>query len=221
MLRPKFAVLDEIDSGLDVDALDDVGAALTAAVEEWGLGVIAITHSAACSTCCAPTTMHVFVRGRIVAERRRRRWWSASSATAIRVSYELADGGRATVLVAWRVHGTSYDGRRWPAVAFAATRTERATRSRRSVAKIDAGDPAVDAGGAASQPAAVPNEDALRRLGSEIDSKATEAASSDVGPRRARDRVIAFTSLGARARCSSGSRPAAYYYGYLKYKKPR
>ncbi len=66
VLRPKFAVLDEIDSGLDVDALDDVGAAITAAVAEWGLGVVAITHHRRLLEVLRPTSVHVFVRGRIV-----------------------------------------------------------------------------------------------------------------------------------------------------------
>jgi Fe-S cluster assembly ATP-binding protein len=66
VLRPKVAVLDEIDSGLDVDALDDVGAAITAAVAEWGLAVVAITHHRRLLELLHPTKVHVFVRGRIV-----------------------------------------------------------------------------------------------------------------------------------------------------------
>src|SRR5947209_10478030 len=44
VLRPKFAVLDEIDSGLDLDALRDVSQRVEAATAESGLGVLAITH---------------------------------------------------------------------------------------------------------------------------------------------------------------------------------
>ncbi|HEY1223189.1 MAG TPA: ABC transporter ATP-binding protein, partial [Acidimicrobiales bacterium] len=44
ILRPKFAVLDEIDSGLDVDALGAVARRLSAATSEWNCGVLAITH---------------------------------------------------------------------------------------------------------------------------------------------------------------------------------
>jgi Fe-S cluster assembly ATP-binding protein len=66
VLRPKVAVLDEIDSGLDVDALDDVGAAITAAVGEWGLSVVAITHHRRLLEVLRPTAVHVFVRGRVV-----------------------------------------------------------------------------------------------------------------------------------------------------------
>ena len=67
VLRPRFAVLDEIDSGLDVDALEDVGAAITAAVAEWGLGVVAITHFSRLLEVLRPTAVHVFAKGRIVA----------------------------------------------------------------------------------------------------------------------------------------------------------
>ena len=67
VLRPRFAVLDEIDSGLDVDALADVAAALRAAVAEWQLGVVAITHFSRLLDVLAPTRIHVFVAGRIVA----------------------------------------------------------------------------------------------------------------------------------------------------------
>jgi Fe-S cluster assembly ATP-binding protein len=66
VLRPAFAVLDEIDSGLDVDALDDVGATLTAAVAEWQLSVIAITHFSRLLDVLHPDHIHVFADGRIV-----------------------------------------------------------------------------------------------------------------------------------------------------------
>jgi Fe-S cluster assembly ATP-binding protein len=66
VLRPKVAVLDEVDSGLDVDALDDVGATLTAAVAEWGLAVVVITHFSRLLEVLEPTAIHAFVRGRIV-----------------------------------------------------------------------------------------------------------------------------------------------------------
>lgn len=66
VLRPLFAVLDEIDSGLDVDALGDVAAALRAAVAEWQLGIVAITHFSRLLDVLAPSRIHVFVGGRIV-----------------------------------------------------------------------------------------------------------------------------------------------------------
>src|SRR5207245_2566818 len=45
VLEPRFAVLDEVDSGLDVDALRDVARRIEAMTAE-GLGVLAITHYA-------------------------------------------------------------------------------------------------------------------------------------------------------------------------------
>lgn len=66
VLRPKVAVLDEIDSGLDVDALVDVGATLTRAVATWGLSVVAITHFRRLLDVLPATHVHVFVDGRIV-----------------------------------------------------------------------------------------------------------------------------------------------------------
>ncbi len=66
VLRPKVAILDEIDSGLDVDALVDVGATLTRAVATWGLGVVAITHFRRLLDVLPATNVHVFVDGRIV-----------------------------------------------------------------------------------------------------------------------------------------------------------
>ena len=66
VLRPKVAVLDEIDSGLDVDALDDVGATLLRAVATWHLSVVAITHFSRLLDVLPATKVHVFVDGRIV-----------------------------------------------------------------------------------------------------------------------------------------------------------
>ena len=68
VLRPRLAVLDEVDSGLDVDALADVGAAVTAAVAEWRLAVLAITHFSRLLHVVRPTKVHVFARGRIAAD---------------------------------------------------------------------------------------------------------------------------------------------------------
>ena len=67
MLQPKFAVLDEIDSGLDVDALRDVARRVVAMTTEDGLGVLAITHYARLLTELKPDFIHVMMAGRIVA----------------------------------------------------------------------------------------------------------------------------------------------------------
>lgn len=66
VLAPKFAVLDELDSGLDVDALRDVSKRIEAATTESGLGVLAITHYARLLTELKPDHVHVLLGGRIV-----------------------------------------------------------------------------------------------------------------------------------------------------------
>ena len=63
-VRPRIAILDEIDSGLDIDALRDVSRRIEAATEE-GLGVLAITHYRRLFTELRPDRVHVLVDGRI------------------------------------------------------------------------------------------------------------------------------------------------------------
>jgi Fe-S cluster assembly ATP-binding protein len=67
VLRPRFAVLDEIDSGLDVDALADVGRRVQEATTEWGLGVLAITHFRRLLDVLHPDVVHVLAGGKVVA----------------------------------------------------------------------------------------------------------------------------------------------------------
>ena len=67
VLRPRFAILDEIDSGLDVDALRDVSRRVEEMTTETGLGVLAITHYSRLLTELRPDVVHVLSRGRIVA----------------------------------------------------------------------------------------------------------------------------------------------------------
>jgi len=67
VLAPKFAVLDEIDSGLDVDALGDVSRRVEQMTEEAALGVLAITHYARLLTELRPDRVHVLMAGRVVA----------------------------------------------------------------------------------------------------------------------------------------------------------
>jgi Fe-S cluster assembly ATP-binding protein len=66
VLRPKFAVLDEIDSGLDVDALRAVARRVEEATTETGLGVLAITHYTRLLSVLRPDHTHVLSAGRIV-----------------------------------------------------------------------------------------------------------------------------------------------------------
>ncbi len=67
VLRPKFALLDEIDSGLDVDALDVVAQRLMAATTEWDCGVLVITHFRRLLLELTPSVIHVVSDGRVVA----------------------------------------------------------------------------------------------------------------------------------------------------------
>ncbi len=65
VLQPRFAILDELDSGLDVDALRDCARRIEAATNETGLGVLAITHYSRLLTELKPDRVHVLARGRI------------------------------------------------------------------------------------------------------------------------------------------------------------
>ncbi len=67
VLAPKIAVLDEIDSGLDVDALKDVSRRVEAITNEVGLGVLVITHYSRLLRELRPDVVSVLRKGRIVA----------------------------------------------------------------------------------------------------------------------------------------------------------
>ena len=67
VLQPRYAVLDEIDSGLDVDALAAVSRRVQEATEEDGLGVLAITHFSRLLEVLEPDRVHVLAAGRIQA----------------------------------------------------------------------------------------------------------------------------------------------------------
>lgn len=62
MLKPKFAILDEVDSGLDMDALKIVGAAVNKARES-GMGVIIITHYQRILDYIKPNFVHILQNG--------------------------------------------------------------------------------------------------------------------------------------------------------------
>jgi Fe-S cluster assembly ATP-binding protein len=66
VLRPRIAVLDEIDSGLDIDALRAVARRVEAATTEDDLGVLAITHYSRLLHELKPDVVHVLAAGRIV-----------------------------------------------------------------------------------------------------------------------------------------------------------
>jgi Fe-S cluster assembly ATP-binding protein len=67
VLEPKFAILDELDSGLDIDALRDCARRVEAATHESDLGVLAITHYVRLFEELKPDVVHIMVSGRIVA----------------------------------------------------------------------------------------------------------------------------------------------------------
>jgi Fe-S cluster assembly ATP-binding protein len=67
MLEPDFAVLDETDSGLDIDALGDVARGITAVrAERPALGILLITHYQRILRHLTPDRVHVLLDGRIV-----------------------------------------------------------------------------------------------------------------------------------------------------------
>lgn len=65
LLKPKFAILDETDSGLDVDALKVVSAGVNRAHQNNNLGVLLITHYTRILKYIKPDQVHVFVAGKV------------------------------------------------------------------------------------------------------------------------------------------------------------
>jgi len=65
LLKPKFAILDETDSGLDVDALKIVSEGVNRALSSNNPGVLLITHYTRILRYIKPQFVHVFVDGRI------------------------------------------------------------------------------------------------------------------------------------------------------------
>lgn len=65
LLSPKIAILDETDSGLDVDALRIVSEGVNRVKETTGLGVMLITHYTRILDYITPDFVHVFIDGRI------------------------------------------------------------------------------------------------------------------------------------------------------------
>ena len=66
VLAPQFAILDELDSGLDIDALRDCARRVEAATNESDLGVLAITHYVRLLEELKPDVVHILAAGRIV-----------------------------------------------------------------------------------------------------------------------------------------------------------
>jgi Fe-S cluster assembly ATP-binding protein len=66
MLEPKIVILDELDSGLDIDALRDCAQRIEALTNEQNIGVLAITHYNRLLEVLRPDHVHILVKGRIV-----------------------------------------------------------------------------------------------------------------------------------------------------------
>ena len=66
IMNPKFAVLDETDSGLDIDALRAVGAGINRIMRAPDKGVLLITHYQRLLDYVTPDKVHVLTQGRIV-----------------------------------------------------------------------------------------------------------------------------------------------------------
>ena len=66
IMNPKFAILDETDSGLDIDALRAVGAGINRIMRAPDKGVLLITHYQRLLDYVTPDKVHVLIAGRIV-----------------------------------------------------------------------------------------------------------------------------------------------------------
>ncbi|MBI4991345.1 ABC transporter ATP-binding protein [Candidatus Gottesmanbacteria bacterium] len=66
VLEPKYAIFDEIDTGLDVDALKIVAKAIDE-LKKTGCGVVVITHYQRILKFAKPDFVHILVKGKIVA----------------------------------------------------------------------------------------------------------------------------------------------------------
>src|SRR6056297_295602 len=65
ILEPSIAVLDEIDSGLDIDRLQDVSHGINALRDEQGTGILQITHYQRILDYVEPDYVHVMLDGRV------------------------------------------------------------------------------------------------------------------------------------------------------------
>ena len=66
VLQPKIAILDELDSGLDIDALRDCAQRVEDVTREMNLGVLVITHYSRLFEQLKPDFVHILTNGRIV-----------------------------------------------------------------------------------------------------------------------------------------------------------
>ena len=68
LLKPRFAILDETDSGLDVDALRIVSEGVNRAKDNTDVGILLITHYTRILRYITPDFVHVFVDGKVAEE---------------------------------------------------------------------------------------------------------------------------------------------------------
>jgi Fe-S cluster assembly ATP-binding protein len=68
ILEPSIAVLDEIDSGLDIDRLQDVSKGINALRDEQGTGILQITHYQRILDYVEPDRVHIMLDGEVVME---------------------------------------------------------------------------------------------------------------------------------------------------------
>ncbi|MGC9349880.1 MAG: Fe-S cluster assembly ATPase SufC [Anaerolineae bacterium] len=66
LLQPKYSVLDEIDSGLDIDALRIVSESINGLQDQLNMGLLVITHYQRILNYIHPDIIHIFLDGRIV-----------------------------------------------------------------------------------------------------------------------------------------------------------
>jgi Fe-S cluster assembly ATP-binding protein len=66
VLEPKYAILDETDSGLDIDAIKTVSEGVSKVVQNYQTGVILITHYQRILNFLKPDFVHILVNGKIV-----------------------------------------------------------------------------------------------------------------------------------------------------------
>ncbi len=67
-LKPKYAILDETDSGLDIDAINRVAGIISWVKTSYKTGVLVITHYQKLARLLKPDKTHIMVGGRLVAE---------------------------------------------------------------------------------------------------------------------------------------------------------
>lgn len=66
LIKPKLAILDETDSGLDIDGIRTVAKGINAAIRGTGSGALIITHYSRILEHVQPDKIHVLIAGKIV-----------------------------------------------------------------------------------------------------------------------------------------------------------